>query len=429
MAQVNEPKAGTEWSETTKRTVVIAGALVGVLILYISQPVIPYIIVAVVLAFLLDPIVDFFTHLRLPRWLAVILVYVLFLIIVMLSPLIFVPAILDAIRSININLVDVLEKTTTWLRQALENIRYVGLWKFQLDMSPLINPAVAMLNGVVPNAMVPSLDQIFNSIPPAFELAKGVASTVVGTLVWTAFAFLFTLIYAIYVSIDLPKFGNAFMDFVPPPYRAEYAELAARVGHVWGAYFRGQLILCISTGVIITVGDAMLGVPGALALGLVGALLTLLPNVGPILSAVPAVLVALLQGSSVLPVSNGVFTLIVIGFYFISQVIQNNVVVPRLMGQAVDVHPVVIMAGVIVGAGVGGLLGALMAVPIIATGRILAQYAYNKILDYPPFPDEVLAPPTPAAELAPRRAAPALHAPAGDREGEGQSKPGLPENL
>jgi predicted PurR-regulated permease PerM len=433
MAQVKEPKAGTEWSETTKRTVVIAGALVGVLILYISQSVIPYIVVAVVLAFLLNPIVDFFTRLHVPRWLAVLLVYILFLIVVMLSPLIFVPAILDALRSININLVDVLEKTTTWLRDTLESVRYVGLWKYQLDLSPLVDPAVGMLSGVVPNTMVPSLDQIFNSIPPAFELAKGVASTVVGTLVWTAFAFLFTLIYAIYVSIDLPKFGDAFMDFVPPPYRAEYAELAARVGLVWGAYFRGQLILCISTGIIIAVGDALLGVPGALALGLVGALLTLLPNVGPILSAVPAVLVALLQGSSVLHVSNGVFTLIVIGFYFVSQVIQNNIVVPRLMGQAVDVHPVVIMAGVIVGAGVGGLLGALMAVPIIATGRILAQYAYNKILDYPPFPDKAPAPPqpapTPAAERPQRRAARARRAPAGKHEGEGQSKPGLSENL
>ncbi len=435
MAQMNEPETRTKWSETTKRTVVIAAALVGVLILYISQSVMPYIVVAVVLAFLLNPIVDFFTRLHMPRWLAVLLVYILFLIVVMLSPLIFVPAILDAIRSININLVDVLEKTTTWLRDTLESLRFVGLWKYQLDLSPLVDPAVGMLSGVVPNAMVPSLDQIFSSIPPAFELAKGVASTVVGTLVWTAFAFLFTLIYAIYVSIDLPKFGNAFMDSVPPPYRAEYAELAARIGHVWGAYFRGQLILCISTGIIIAVGDALLGVPGALALGVVGALLTLLPNVGPILAAVPAVLVALLQGSSVLHVSNGVFTLIVIGFYFISQVIQNNIVVPRLMGQAVDVHPVVIMAGVIVGAGVGGLLGALMAVPIIATGRILAQYAYNKILDYPPFPEEVAESPqpapTPAAEPAPRRAraARARRAPAGEREGEGQSKPGLPENL
>jgi predicted PurR-regulated permease PerM len=430
MAQVNEPKAGTGWSETTKRTVVIAGALVGVLILYISQPVIPYIVVAVLLAFLLNPIVDFFTRLHVPRWLAVILVYILFLIVVMLSPLIFVPAILDAVRSININLVDVLEKTAVWLRDTLESIRYVGLWKYQLDLSPFVDPAVGMLNGAVPYGMVPSLDQIFNSIPPVFELAKGVASTVVGTLAWTAFAFLFTLIYAIYVSIDLPKFGDAFMDFVPPPYRAEYAELAARVGHVWGAYFRGQLILCLSTGVIIAVGDAFLGVPGALALGLVGALLTLLPNVGPILSAVPAVLVALLQGSSVLHVSNGIFTLIVIGFYFAAQVIQNNIVVPRLMGQAVDVHPVIIMAGVIVGAGVGGLLGALMAVPIIATGRILAQFAYNKILDYPPFPDKTLSPsetaPAPAAKPAPRRAARTRRGRAGEHEGEEQSKPGLP---
>jgi predicted PurR-regulated permease PerM len=437
MAQANGPEAGTKWSEATKRTVVIAGVLVGVLILYISQSVIPYIIVAVVLAFLLNPVVDFFTRLHLPRWLAVLLVYFLFLIVVMLSPLIFVPAVLDAVRSININLVDVLEKTTTWLHGVLESARYVGLWKFQLDMSPLVDPALGMLSGVVPNEMVPSAGQIFSSIPPAFELAKGVASTVVGTLVWTAFAFLFTLIYAIYVSLDLPKFGDAFMDFVPPPYRPEYAELAGRIGHVWGAYFRGQLILCISTGIIISVGDALLGVPGALVLGLVGGLLALLPNVGPILAAVPAVLVALLQGSSVLHVSDGVFTLIVIGFYFISQVIQNNIVVPRLMGQAVDVHPVVIMAGVIVGAGVGGLLGALMAVPIIATGRILAQYAYNKILDYPPLPAQGQSPAlpdkdarqAPSAELPSRRRAQSRRAPVGDHEEERRPEPGLPEKL
>jgi hypothetical protein len=104
--------------------------------------------------------------------------------------------------------------------------------------------------------------------------------------------------------------------------------------------------------------------------------------------------------------------------------------VPRLMGQAVDVHPVIIMAGVIVGAGVGGLLGALMAVPIIATGRILAQFAYNKILDYPPFPDKTLSPsetaPAPAAKPAPRRAARTRRGRAGEHEGEEQSKPGLP---
>jgi len=122
------------------------------------------------------------------------------------------------------------------------------------------------------------------------------------------------------------------------------------------------------------------------------------------LAAIPAVLLALLQGSSVLSVSNLVFALIVILFYSVVQQLENNIIVPRLIGQAVDLPPILVMAGVIVGASVGGILGAFMAAPIIATGRILAQYAYNKISGRPSFTPEVEYPPG-QAEVGPRPAA------------------------
>ncbi len=389
----DERQIETEWSETTKRTVAIAAVLIGVFVLYLSRSVIPFIVVAVILAFLLNPIIGFFSpRLRMPRWLAVILVYLLLLIVLMLLPLIFIPAVIDAVRAIDIDIVNLLEKATAWLQQSLESIRYLNVLKFQVNLSPLVDPALEMLTGVVPEAMVPSPEQIFNSLPSALELAKGVASTVVGAVIWTLFAFLFTLIYSIYVSLDWPLFGTAFLEVIPPSYRAEYAHLGFLIRRIWGAYFRGQLFVCLTIGVIVGVGDAALGVPGALVLGIVAGLLEVLPNIGPILSAVPAVLIALLQGSSVLPVSNGVFALIVIAFYFIAQQVENNIVVPRIIGQAVDVHPVVLMAGVIVGASAGGLLGALMAAPLIATGRILAQYAYNKMMGRPPFPPETAPP-------------------------------------
>jgi len=382
-----------EWSETTKRTVAIAGVLIGIFVLYLSRSVIPFIIAAVILAFLLNPIVGFLnSRLRMPRWLAVILVYLLLLILLILLPLILIPAVIDAVRAIDIDVVNLLEKATSWLQRSLESIRHIKILRFQADLSPLVDPALEMLTGVMPQAMVPSPDQIFNSIPSALELAKGVASTVVGAVVWMLFAFLFTLIYSIYVSLDLPKFGNAFLDSIPAPYRAEYARLGFLIRQVWGAYFRGQLFVCLTIGAIVGVGDAALGVPGALVLGIVAGLLEVLPNVGPILAAVPAVLIALLQGSSVLPVSNGVFALIVIAFYFVAQQVENNIIVPRIIGQAIDVHPIVIMAGVIVGASAGGLLGALMAAPLIGTGHILVQYAYNKMLGRPPFP-AAMAPP------------------------------------
>jgi predicted PurR-regulated permease PerM len=161
---------------------------------------------------------------------------------------------------------------------------------------------------------------------------------------------------------------------------------------VWAAFFRGQFILGLLVGSIVGVGTAKLGVPGALVMGILAGLLEALPNIGPVLAAVPAVILALLQGSSVLDVSNLVFALIVGGFYFGVQQLENNIIVPRLIGQAVELPPVLVMAGVAVGASAGGILGAFLAVPIMATGRVVAQYTYNKLLSRPPFPPKATSP-------------------------------------
>jgi len=393
----------TEWSDATKRTVAIAGVLIGVFVLYISRPVLPFIIVAGILAFLLNPIVDFFSlRLRLPRWLAVILVYLLLLIAIVLVPLILTPAIIDAVSDIDIDMVLLVEQTTTWLEQWLKNLRYVELFKFRIDLSPVVDPALETLTGVVPEALIPSPEQIYNSIPSALELATGVASTVVGTVLWAILAFFFTLIYSIYLSLDLPQLSRTVSELVPEPYRAEYAHLWSLIRRVWRAFFRGQLILALIIGITVGLGTAALGVPGALVLGILAGLLEALPNIGPVLASIPAILLALLQGSSVLPVSNLVFALIVILFYVIVQQLENNIIVPRLIGQAVEIHPTLVMAGVVVGASVGGILGAFMAAPVIATGRILFQYAYNKILGRPPFPlplDETPSVPQPETAL------------------------------
>jgi predicted PurR-regulated permease PerM len=390
MQSSNTGRTGTEWSEATKRTVAIAGVLIGLFVLYISRPVLAFIIVAGILAFLLNPIVAFFhRRLRLPYGLAVILTYLLLLIAIVLLLLILTPAVVDAVSAIDIDVVQLLDKVSAGLQRMFESIRYVQVLRFRLDLSSVVDPALETLSGVVPEAMIPSTEQIFSSIPSALDLATGFASTLVSTLLWAILAFVFTLLYAIYISLDLPRFGSTFWELVPDPYRAEYAQLWNHVRKAWTAFFRGQLILSLTIGAVVAIGNAALGVPAALLLGILAGLLEALPNIGPILAAVPALLLALLQGSSVLPVSNFVFALIVGLFYFFVQQLENSIVVPRLIGQALDLPAVLVMAGVVVGASVGGILGAFMAAPIIATGRILAQYAYNKILGRPPFPPDI----------------------------------------
>jgi predicted PurR-regulated permease PerM len=418
MPATGSEHTGTEWSQATKRTVAIAGVLIGFLILYISRPVLPAILLAAVIAFLLNPtVVLLHTRLRMSRWVAVLLTYVLLLIVLVLLGLVIVPAVVDSIFGLDIDLVDLLNRTTGWLEKSLASIRIVTFLNFRMDLSPLVDPALDMLTGVVPGAMVPSADQLLNSIPPALDLATGFASTVLSTVLWSVLALVFTLIYAIYFSLDWHKFGDAFLGLAPEAYRAEYSHLGSLIHRVWVAYFRGQLFLSLIVGVTVGVGTALLGLPGSLLLGILAGLLEVLPNIGPVLAAVPAVLLALLQGSSVLSVSNVVFALTVILFYLIVQQVENNVIVPRLIGHAVDVHPILIMAGVIVGASVGGILGAFMAAPIIATGRILSQYAYNKITGRSPFTPEV-QPAAAETEVAPAATLPPVSISSTDGDGD-----------
>ncbi|NJN93222.1 MAG: AI-2E family transporter [Anaerolineales bacterium] len=95
---------------------------------------------------------------------------------------------------------------------------------------------------------------------------------------------------------------------------------------------------------------------------------------------------ALIQGSTYLDINNFYFALMVIGFYWLVQVTENNLIVPRVLGDAVELPPLVVMVGVFIGASVGGIIGALLAAPIIASAREVLSYLYAKLWGQEPFP-------------------------------------------
>jgi predicted PurR-regulated permease PerM len=386
----------TKWSPATKRGAAIVCALVALLVLYLAQPLIPFIIAAGVITFLLDPIITFLVcRVRLPRWVAVLLAYLALLVCLALALFYGVPALIDAIRELIWYVPGLLNQAVVWLRGWLTSIRYIKFLDFSADLSPIVDPALEALAGAVPSRMLPSPARLLDSVPSAFELARGFATAVLGTVVSAILAFLLTLIYSIYLSVDLPKIGRAVMDVIPPAYRQEAAQLGSAIRQVWIAYLRGQLVLAIVIGVVVGLGTAALGLPGAALLGALAGALEVLPTIGPVAAAVPAIILALIRGSTVLPVSNFVFALLVALFYWLVQQLENNIIVPRIIGDAIKVHPILVMAAVVIGASVGGVFGALMAAPVLATGRVLAHYIYCKMLDLPPFPMIVEAPTAP----------------------------------
>jgi predicted PurR-regulated permease PerM len=176
-------------------------------------------------------------------------------------------------------------------------------------------------------------------------------------------------------------------------YRTEVAYMFERLTVIWDSFFRGQITLMVIMGTAVWLGLTILGLPGAFALGIIAGLLEIIPNLGPFFAAIPAVIVALLQGSDHFAINNFVFALIIIGFYVLIQFIENSILVPRIMGVSVKLHPVVVILGVLVGASVWGILGALLAAPVIATGREILRYLYYRVIGENPYPLKNHSPP------------------------------------
>jgi predicted PurR-regulated permease PerM len=157
-------------------------------------------------------------------------------------------------------------------------------------------------------------------------------------------------------------------------------------GKIWSAYLRGQIILGLVIGILVGVSLAILGVQNALALGLLSGLLEFVPVIGPVIGAGVAVVVAFFQPANYLGLGSLEYALLVLGVMIIIQQLENNILVPRIVGEALDLHPLLVIIGVFMGGSLAGILGAILAAPVLATIKLLGVYAWRKMFDLPPFP-------------------------------------------
>jgi len=392
----------TEWKTATKYIIGVAIAILILYLLYISRSVLYILIGAALISLILRPLILFFIQrLRMPRLLAVILAHIVGLLLFLLAPMLLIPPILDAVSALlEIDYQILIDDSLFWLESTLSTVKENGIsiLGVKLVMDTLIDPILAYLQGVSPEFQpsLPSYEVIVNSIASAFTLSFGLAISVVGSVLAGFVAFLFLILSSIYISLDGPKFYRSFLKWFPESQRSEVATLNKRIRNTWDGFFKGQLALMFIIGVSVWLGLTILGVPGAFALGVIAGLLEIVPSIGPIIATIPAVIVALIQGSLHFEINHFIFALIVIGFYTLIQLLENYIVVPQVLGGAVKLHPLVVIAGVLIGASVWGILGALLAAPLIASLKEVLEYIRHKLTGEDPFPvdDSVAKPET-----------------------------------
>ena len=177
---------------------------------------------------------------------------------------------------------------------------------------------------------LPIFDQLLQQVANLVGQALKVVQFAVSFLT-TALDSVFVLILALYLTADAGRIRSWLLGFVPPAQRPRASRLAGHVGTRLGGWLRGQILLSAIIGVIVLIGLLALGVPYAVLLALVAAIGEAIPMVGPILSAVPAVLVGLTQSPTT--------GLLVLALYVVVQQLENHLIVPKVMERAVEIHP------------------------------------------------------------------------------------------
>jgi predicted PurR-regulated permease PerM len=389
----------TNWSKPTRYIACVGLALFGIFILYLGRQVIPMLVVAGLIALIVRPIILWLQNqIRLPRLLAVGLVYLALIIMVPLIIFLTMPAILNAGQSLrNLDYATLIQNAITWLRSTVQAFKALpvpveGLNQYIDRNADTIIAALQQPTISGPERI--SVYSFWQSLSNVLTITVRAAAEVVGNLFSRIAVLLFTLLASVYISLSGHTYRTAFLGVVPERFRSEIGILLARIERTWNAFFHVELVLMSFIGGICWLGLALLGVPGAFYLGLMAGLLEIIPSIGSVIATILAVFVALLYGSAYLPINNITLALVVILFYWLVQLLENNLIVPKVLGEAVNLPPLVMLTGVWVGAEAGGLIGVLLATPLIATVLEIMRYVYRKALCENPFPPEEHAPTT-----------------------------------
>lgn len=212
----------------------------------------------------------------------------------------------------------------------------------------------------------------------------GLAGGAISVVGWLAITF--TL--SIYLALDFPRLGSDLASIARQSgYAADFDRLLGELNSIGNAYLRGQALLGLVVGALTWILLTAIGVHNAFALGLLSGVLEVVPYFGPILSAVAAVLVAFFQPENYLGLGQVPYALLTLGVMFLVQQLEGNFIVPRVMGDALNLRPLTVLIAVLIGGTLAGMLGIILAAPVAAAIRVLGQYTWRKLLDLPPFPE------------------------------------------
>lgn len=303
-----------------KTVIFITSFILGLWAIYLIRDLLIILFVAIILMSALEPLVNFFTKLKLPRALGIAITYIIIIIIIVAILATVLPPLIEQSSKLIITLPPLLSQ--------IFNITHIDKAVFQSQLTSLSVNAFSITLSVLDNFLT----------------------------------IIFLLVTTFYLLLERNNLEDRIANlFVGNESRTR--KLIIHIQEKLGSWLRGQMLLSVIIGVLSYIGLVVLNIPYALPLSLMAGIMEVIPVIGPIISSLPAILVA----ATISPV----LALIVAAMYFVIQQMENHLIVPQVMKKAVGLNPLVVILTIAVGSRLLGLSGALLAVPFAAVLQIL----------------------------------------------------------
>ena len=373
MPESNASSQSPDWSSTVKLVVglTIVGLVAALIITFRS--IIGPLLMAIILAYVLHPVASKLSESIKLSWRASVSIVFFLLLIVLIFMLTATGlAIFQQLEGL-FRFVDGVVTSIPDLVADL-SVTDLYLWGYKiLDFSQFDIQAV--------------IEQLIGILQPILGSAGGVITSFATSAAVTFGWGFFILIVAYFVLADTGRFPDTFSTISIPGYDHDVRRLGRQLGRIWNSFMRGQvfifMLVIVSTSILMTV----LGVRNPIGIAILMGFAKFIPYLGPLVAIIVTAIVAFFQESNYIGLDPVMFSIVVVVSAIILDQIIDNLVTPRIFGRTLGVHPAAILVAAFIAANLIGIVGLLLAAPVLATSILFGRYMIRKLLDMDPFPD------------------------------------------
>ncbi len=372
-----------QWGSTPKLVVGLTFVAIAAALLIRFQNLLGPLILTFMLTYLLHPLVTSLSGATRLSWrMAVNLVYIVLVVILVSLFTVTGFAVVQQFQS----LVRVIERFMTGLPEMITNLSTQSfvIGPYVIDLSQYLSAENLTL----------IVEQILSAVQPLLGQAGGLLATLATQTASTIGWGFFVVLVSYFLLSEMARIPNPLGSIVIPGYDADIRRLTRELGLIWNAFLRGQVILFTLTLLVFSMVLSALGTRYFLALALLAGLARFVPYIGPVVTWTVTALVVYFQAGNYLGLAPWQYALVVIGFVIVVDNIFDNLVSPRILGDTLGLHPAAVLVAAIIAANLMGLVGLVLAAPVLASLMLVGRYTIRKMFDIDPWPE-------PELEMAP----------------------------